>query len=184
VNSKQRTVISIRSPIHNPQSQIVAIAVALFLGGCGGYPRLLNFPFDSGGRSLNSPASELMPQVASRYIVFVSDRNGSQDIYLFDAQNRKLIDVLGLNALDAIASDPSISEDGRYIVYASSRQGLSDIYLYDRETQINRNLTTNIQAEVRHPMLSADGSAIVFEVATDGQWDVMVIDRSGKLLDQ
>ena len=56
------------------------------LGGCGGYPRLLNFPFDTGGRSLNSPALEVYPQISSQFIVFVSDRNGSQDIYLYDAQ--------------------------------------------------------------------------------------------------
>ncbi|MBD2576616.1 PD40 domain-containing protein [Oscillatoria sp. FACHB-1406] len=160
------------------------VSLALVLTGCGGYPRLLNFPFDAGGRSLNSSATEKMPQIASRYIVFVSDRNGAQDVYLFDAQDRKIIDLPGLNAFDAIASDPSISEDGRYIVYTSSRQGFSDIYLFDRETQINRNLTATIQAEVRHPQISADGSAIAFEFATDGQWDIMVVDRSGKILDK
>jgi Tol biopolymer transport system component len=158
------------------------VFLTLSLSGCGGYPRLLNFPFDAGGRGLNSPTSELMPQVASRYVVFVSDRNGSQDVYLFDAQNRQLIELPGLNSLDAIASDPSISQEGRFIVYSSSRQGVSDIYLYNRETQINRNLTATLQANVRRPIISADGSTIAFEVAINGQWDIRVVDRSGKFL--
>jgi Tol biopolymer transport system component len=153
------------------------------IAGCTGYPRLLNFPFDAGGRSLNSRASELDPQIASPYLVFVSDRNGSQDVYLFDARERRLIDLPGLNALDEVASHPSITEDGRYIVYAASRQGRSDIYLFDRETQQKRNLTDDLDAEVQNPQISADGSRIVYEVAKDGQWDIRVCDRDGKPLD-
>lgn len=162
---------------------ILVIALTSLLSSCTGYPRLLSFPFDRGGRGLNSPASELEPQIASQYIVFVSDRNGSQDVYLFDAKTRRLINLPGLNALNEIASHPSISEDGRYIAFAANIKGRSDIYLYDRETQQKRNLTANIQAEVRNPSISADGSRITFEVATDGQWDVVVGDRSGNLLD-
>ncbi|MDY6784706.1 MAG: Tol biopolymer transporter periplasmic protein [Cyanobacteriota bacterium] len=165
----------------NVFKSIVCI-LALSLSGCGGYPRLLNFPFGAGGRGLNSPASELMPQVASRYIVYVSDRNGSQDIYLYDAQNRQPIDLPGLNSLDAIATNPSISQGGRYIVYSSSRRGTSDIYLYNRETEMNRNLTATLQAEVRRPIISADGSTIAFEVAINGQWDIRIVNRAGKFL--
>ena len=161
---------------------ISTLTLASFLSSCTGYPRLLNFPFDPGGRSLNSRNSELMPQVASPYLVFVSDRNGSQDVYLFDTQARRLIDLPGLNSLNEIASHPSISEDGRYIVFAASRQGRTGIYLYDRETQQKRNLTENLAAEVRNPTISADSSTIAFEIARDGQWDIAVYDREGNPL--
>lgn len=162
---------------------LIAIVVLTSLAsGCTGYPRLLNFPFDSGGRSLNSRNSELTPQVASPYVVFASDRNGSQDIYLFDARTRRLIELPGLNSLDEIASHPSISEDGRYIVFASSRQGQTDIYLYDKETQQKRNLTETLSAEVRHPSISADGTRIAYEIAQSGQWDIRVCDRNGQPL--
>jgi Tol biopolymer transport system component len=153
------------------------------IAGCSSYPRLLNFPFDRGGRGLNSPASELNPQIASQYIVFVSDRNGSQDIYLFDAQARRLIDLPGLNSLDRVASHPSISADGRYIVFLGSQGGKSDIYLYNRETQQRRNLTDNLTAEVRNPAISADGTKIVFEVAFQGQWDLRIYNRLGQQID-
>ncbi len=144
--------------------------------GCTGYPRYLNFPFDGGGRGLNSRASDLDPQVTSTYIVFISDRNGSQDVYLFDAQQRELISLPGLNALDEVASHPSISEDGRYLVFAGSRQGKTNIYVYDRQTEQKRNITDNLQAEVRNPIINAEGNLIAFEVAKDGQWDIMIYD--------
>ncbi len=86
---------------------ISLVAVISLLTGCAGYPSLLSFPFDRGGRSLNSAASELTPYLASRYLVFASDRNGSQAIYLFDAIDRRLLPLPGLNSLDQIASSPS-----------------------------------------------------------------------------
>ncbi len=159
---------------------IYTVILAGFLSSCAGYPRLVNFPFDAGGRSLNSPTAELSPQVAGRYVVFTSDRFGRQDVYLFDIVTRSLVDLPGLNAFDAIASDPDVTENGRYIVFSASRQGRIGIFLYDRETRQLRNLTANLQAEVHHPTISADGSRIAFESSANGQWDILVYDRSGR----
>jgi Tol biopolymer transport system component len=161
---------------------IPVLALTGLLSGCAGYPRLLNYPFDPGGRSLNSSASELNPQISGRYIVFSTDRQGSQDVYMFDMVTRNLIDLPGLNSLDAIASHPSASDDGRFIVFVASRQGRSAIFLYDRETRQSRNLTADLQAEVRNPTISADGSRISFESSFNGQWDIFVYDRSGQRL--
>ncbi len=153
----------------------------MILTGCGG-TRLLDFPLDAAGRGLNSLAAERQPQISDRYIVFVSDRSGSQNIYLYDAQERRLVELPGLNTLDAIASHPAISEDGRYIVFASSRQGRTGIYLYDRELSQTRSLTAALNTEVRHPTISADGSTIAFEKAENGTWQIAVYDRSGQPL--
>ena len=152
-----------------------------FVGGCAS-PRILNYPFDSGGRSLNSGASELNPHISNRYIVYTSDRRGSQDVYMFDRVTRSLINLPGLNSFDAIASHPSVSQDARYIVFAASREGRSNIFLHDKETRQSRNLTGNLQAEVRNPTISADGSRIAFEYTLNGQWDVLVYDRFGRRL--
>jgi beta propeller repeat protein len=161
---------------------IPVLALTGLLSGCVGYPRLLNYPFDPGGRSLNSSASELNPQISGRYIVFSSDRRGSQDVYMFDMVTSNLIDLPGLNSLDAIASHPSVDDDGRYIVFMASRQGREAIFLYDRETRQSRNLTANLQASVRNPTISADASRISFESSLNGQWDIFVYDRSGQRL--
>ncbi|MEM7553007.1 MAG: Tol biopolymer transporter periplasmic protein [Cyanobacteria bacterium P01_A01_bin.84] len=161
---------------------IFIITTIGLLGSCTGSPHILHYPVDPGGRDLNSPASELNPHISGKYIVFTTDRRGSQDIYLFDRTTRKLIDLSGLNSYNAIASHPSISQDGRYIVFAASRQGRTGIFLYDRETRQSRNLTANIQAEVRNPTISADGNTIAFESSVDGQWDITVYDRFGRPL--
>jgi Tol biopolymer transport system component len=158
------------------------VAIAGLLSSCTGYPRILNYPVDSGGRSLNSLASELDPNISGRYIVFTTDRHGSQDVYLFDTVTRSLIDLPGLNSFDTIASHPSVSENGRYIVFNASRQGRTGIFLYDRETSQLRNLTSNLPAEVRNPTISADGRRIAFESTVNGQWDILVYDRSGQPL--
>lgn len=152
------------------------------LSGCTVYPRLLSYPFDPGGRSLNSPFAESNPQISGRYVVFTSDRRGSQDVYLYDAVDRRLIELPGLNAIDMIASHPSISENGRFIAFTGVREGRSGIYLYDRETRQLRNLTENLRAEVRNPTLSADGNTIAFESSANGQWDILVYNRTGQPL--
>lgn len=156
------------------------LVLAGLLGGCG--PSLVSFPFDPGGRSLNSPYAELKPRLAGRYIVFSSDRRGSQDIYLYDTVTRSLIDLPGLNAIDMIATSPSISDNGRYIVFEGIREERSGIYLYDRETRQLRNLTENLRAAVRNPTISADGNTIAFESSARGQWDVALYNRNGQPL--
>ncbi|MBD2771449.1 TolB family protein [Iningainema tapete] len=161
---------------------IPVLASFSLLSGCAGYPRILNFPFDPGGQSLNSTAAELNPQISGRYIVFTSDRRGSQDVYLFDTLTQNLVDLPGLNSFDTIATHPSVSQNGRYIVFAASRQGRRGIFFYDRETRQERNLTPNLLSEVRNPTISADGSKIAFESSVSGQWDILVYDRSGKQL--
>ncbi|NEP62382.1 MAG: TolB family protein [Symploca sp. SIO2G7] len=170
-----------------PCSRLIArfllLVIASWLTSCGSSARLLNFPFDAAGRGLNSPASELTPYLSKRYIVFVSDRQNSQDIYLYDAIERHLIDLPGLNSLDAIASHPVVSEDGNTIVFAAIRQGRSNIYFYNRETHQLSNFTKNLAAEVRNPTISADGSRIAFESSENGQWDIVVYNRSGEPLD-
>ncbi len=159
---------------------ITVLALVGLLSSCSASYRMLSFPFDAGGRSLNSPAAELNPQIVDRYIVFISDRHGSQDVYLFDTVSQWLVDLPGLNSLDTLASHPGVSEDGRYIVFAANRQGHSGIYLYDRETRQLRNLTENLLADVRNPTISADGSTIAYESSANGRWNIVVCDRTGQ----
>ena len=155
-------------------------ALASLLSGCG--PTLVGFPFDPGGRSLNSPFGEMQPRTTGRYIVFASDRRGSQDIYLYDTTNQSLVELPGLNSIDTVASSPAISQDGRYIVFTASQEGRANILLYDRTTRQLRNLTENLRATVRNPTISADGNTIAFESSAKGQWDILLYNRDGQPL--
>ncbi len=161
--------------------KLLSIFVLSFtLGGCTAYPRLLSFPFDNNGRGLNSRAAELNPHISAQYITFVSDRNGSQDVYLFDAKNRRLIDLPNLNSFDEVAYSPSISEDGRYLVFMAIKDGQSGLFLYDRTTQQKRPLVTGLRKQIRNPVISGNGERIAFEIANNGQWDIVVTDIRGK----
>lgn len=165
-----------------PIISLISLSLLITLGGCTGYPRLLSFPFDNNGRGLNSRSSELYPFIAGRYITFSSDRNGSQDIYLFDAQTRRLINLPNLNAFDEVAIHPSISEDGRYLVFMVIKQGESGLYLYDRTTQQKRGIIAQTRKEIRNPVISGNGEVITFETANNGQWDIVVTDIRGNPL--
>ncbi|MEB3161561.1 MAG: Tol biopolymer transporter periplasmic protein [Synechocystis sp.] len=155
--------------------------LSLILGGCG-YSQYFPLPFDRTGRSVNSPSEELSPQITFPFLIFASDRNGSQGIYLYNLQSRRLENLPRLNALDQVSSHPSISEDGRYVVFAVTRQGKTDIVIYDQQTEQKRNLTEALDADVRNPVINADGDRLAFEVAKQGQWDIMVMDRQGNVL--
>jgi len=163
---------------------ILALVIVLIslLSGCTGYSGLVNYPFDPGGKSLNSPSSDLTPQIAGRYIAFTSDRSGRQNIYLFDTVAQKLVDLPLLNQLDAISAHPDVSNDGRYIVFSASRQGRTGIFLYDRQLRQSRNLTASLQAQVQNPTISNDGNTIAFEFSNNGQWDIVVYNRLGDRL--
>jgi dipeptidyl aminopeptidase/acylaminoacyl peptidase len=174
------TLGTLKKLVTRHSSLVTLLSLAGLMQSCAGYPRLLNFPFDVAGRGLNSLAAEVNPQVAGRYIVFISDRRQSQDIYLYDAVDRRLVDLPGINALDVIASHPGVSEDGTRVVFAGSREGRVDIYLYNVPTRQLRNLTENLRAEVRNPSISADGSTIAFESGAQGQWNIMLVNSTGK----
>lgn len=149
------------------------------LTSCTTAPRFLSYPFDPGGRSLNSPYTEADPQIAGRYITFTSTRRNRQDVYLFDGIAQRLIELPGLNALDLVATQPAVSADGNTLVFVGNRQGQSNIYLYNRETRQLQNLTADLEADVGSPSLSANGQLIAFQSAEQGQWDLVVYDRSG-----
>ncbi|MBK1988080.1 TolB family protein [Sphaerospermopsis aphanizomenoides BCCUSP55] len=182
VESIQNLKSKIQNRTTNYKLPIILFLSSSLLTGCFGYPRILSYPFDPGGRGLNSLSPELNPQISGRYIVFTTERRGSQDVYLFDTVTRNLVDLPGLNAFDTITSHPSVTQDGRYIVFAASRLGRKSIFIYNRETRQSRNLTPNLQAEVRNPTISADGTTIAFEFSNNGQWDILLYDRSGQQL--
>ncbi len=161
---------------------VIVVLAGFLLTSCVGSPRLIQYPVETSGTSLNSPSAEFDPQITDRYIVFASDRRGRQDIYLYDRQDQTLVDLPGLNRLDAIASDPTISINGQYIAFLGTRGKQSDVYLYNRETRQLRNLTQNLQAEVRHPSLSGEGGIVAFESSINGQWDILVYNRYGQPL--
>ncbi|MBD2103476.1 TolB family protein [Leptolyngbya sp. FACHB-261] len=156
------------------------LLLPLLLAGCSGYPRFLGPNVDPSGSGLNSTYADENPQIGpeGRFVLFTSDRKGSRDVFLYDNQNQRLLEMPGLNGLDSLTSHPVASADAKWLVFAANRQGRAGIYLYNRETQQLQNLTQGLNSDVRNPTISADGSTIAFESSVGGQWDILVYNRA------
>lgn len=131
---------------------------------------------DSG--MLNSRYNDSRPALSGdgRWLALVSNRNGTSQILLYNLQERKLVNVPGLNQSNVVLDSPSLSKTGRYLVYISSVRGRPDVALYDRVTRQAKLLTQGYRNWVRNPQISPDGRYIVFETAKRGQWDIEVLD--------
>lgn len=133
---------------------------------------------------LNSGFAEHQPALSgdSRYLGFVSDRLGGQQIFVYDLEQQQFLDLPGFNQPHGVMDSPSLSATGRYIAYRVSLQtGKPEIYLYDRATRRSQSLTQSYLGEVRNPDISPDGRYVVFEGTQAGRWDIEVLDRGANV---
>lgn len=136
-----------------------------------------------GPTSLNSRYTEQQPALSGngRFLAFVSNRNGSHQLLLYDLEQQQFVRIPGLNRPETIAENPSLSYTGRYIVYMTSDQGRPVVALYDRVTQKSQILTPIYRGWVRNPSISPNGRYVVFETTIHGQWDIEVLDRGSSI---
>lgn len=132
-----------------------------------------------GSTSLNSRQNDEQPALSGdgRILAFVSSREGSRNILLYNLEQRQFINLQRLNRPNAIAENPSLSYTGRYLAYIASDRGIPEIRLYDRATQQSQVLMSAYQGWLRRPSISPDGRYVTFESSTRGQWDIEVLDR-------
>lgn len=156
---------------------VVLICIITGLSSCRDRG-FLTPPTQSFGATLNSSLADGKPRFSyeGRYLVFTSDRLGERGIFLYDVQQRRLIDLPGLNQRSSIQDQPDISADGRYIVYISEERGKPDVFVYDRQKFQSEAITEDILVEVRHPTISGNGRFVAFESNRRGQWDIEIYD--------
>jgi Tol biopolymer transport system component len=116
-----------------------------------------------------------------RFIAFVSNREGTRAILLYDRRQQQFVNLPRLNRRDAIAESPSLSYSGRYIAYIASDRARPELELYDRATQQTQVLTSSYRGWVRNPSISPDGRYIAFETGLRGQLDIEVLDRGANI---
>lgn len=151
----------------------LAVSAASFAAACSP----VNLPTQP--VAINSRYTDEQPALSGngRFLAFVSNREGSRNILLYDLQQQQFVNLPYLNRRDAVADSPSISNTARYIVYIASDTGRPEVELYDRITGQSQILTQGYMGWVRNPSISPDGRYIVFETGRRGQWDIEVIDR-------
>jgi Tol biopolymer transport system component len=128
----------------------------------------------------NSRYNDEQPALSGngRFLAFVSNRDGSRRILLYDLQQQQLVPLRHLNQQGTVVESPSLSYGGRYITYTiGDRQGKPTIAVYDRATQRFQLIDRWYSSWVRHPSISPDGRYIAFESSARGQWDIQVLDR-------
>jgi Tol biopolymer transport system component len=143
---------------------------------------------------LNSPAYEDRLPVLSgngRWLAFTSNRKGGvglTDVYLYDRQDVKLLDLAPLNSRHQ-DTEPSLSADGNLIAFTSDRpggRGGRDIYLFDRAAGMFLPLPgLNTGAHEYSPSLSPDARFIAFvseRLGGEGERDIYLYDRRGQKL--
>lgn len=145
------------------------------IGGCNS-ALLVTPQVPVGG--LNSFAPDQSPSYSGdgRYLAFASDRSGRRSVYLFDLQEKRLVNLPNLNRRDSSQDQPSLNTDGRLIAYISTERGKSDVMVYDRSRSRSTLLTANVRGSVRNPTISGDGRQIAFETNQDGQWNIAIVD--------
>lgn len=136
-------------------------------------------PVSTGPSELDSRFNDEQPALSGnrRYLAFVSSRDGTRGIWLYDLRDKRFVILPRLNRQDAIAESPSLSYTGRYIAYIASDSARPEIELYDRATQRTQILTMGYRGWFRNPKISPDGRYIVFETGKRGQWDIEILDR-------
>ena len=111
-------------------------------------------------------------------IVFSSNRDGNNEIYVMDATGSKLTRLTNHLASDTL---PSWSPDGEKIVFTSDREGNEDIFIMDFDGSNQVNLS-NDPGRDYDPVWSPDSQQVLFtsERETGREVFVMNLDGSGQ----
>ena len=111
----------------------------------------------------------------SNKILFVSDRDGDEEIFIMDEDGNNQIQ-LTFNQLDDW--DPEWSPDGDQIAFISYVNGNDEIFVMNSDGSNLVQLTTN-NNEDGYIEWSPNGDKIVFHSLRDGNWDIHLMEADG-----
>ena len=108
-------------------------------------------------------------------ILFVSDREGSLEIFRLDTSDGTLVRLTNNSSED---TQPVASPDGSRIAFVSNRDGNREIYVMNADGSDQVNLTNN-SGNDQDPTWAPDGSRLAFTSNRDGNDDIFIMDADG-----
>ena len=111
---------------------------------------------------------------ANGKIVFSSNRDGNDEIYVMNADGSARVDLSRNPASD---TQPEWSPSGTQIAFASDRGGGYDVYVMNADGSGVTRLTTG--GSNTRPVFTADGRYIVFTSTRDGNAEIYRMDLDG-----
>lgn len=126
-------------------------------------------------RITNDSASQRYPDIDKNLIVWVDDRNGSLDIFVYNLITKKTQQITTMDVAPTIG-EPAIS--GRRVVWEEWRDGYSHIFLYNLTTKSEKQLTTDSR---NHRFPSISGHRVVYKAYHDKDvplptWEIYLYD--------
>ncbi len=125
------------------------------------------------GTATASPAHAAFPG-ANGKIVFSSNRDGNDEIYVMNADGSARIDLSRNPASD---TQPEWSPSGTQIAFASDRSGEYEVYVMNADGSGVTQLTTG--GPNTRPVFTADGKYIVFTSTRDGNSEIYRMELDG-----
>jgi len=132
------------------------------------------------------------PDSTGARIAFVSDREGSPHLYLYDRTLQQVDSLKSLRDTGARDLDPSLTPNALYLCFASDRAGSAggfDIYLshLDAVPPGATNLATlNTSADERHPQLGHSAAYVAYQTLSPDStgWNVRYYSLDGGVVIQ
>ena len=150
---------------------ISTIAIVCFL--CSGCQKEISHPSSVQSIREISANASVNNDRQKRKILFVSNRDGNDEIYAMDVDGSNIVRLTYNNAPDGRAS---WSANGQMIAFASRQPGSRDIYVMNANGHGLRNITNTPNADEDWPEWSPTGNKVIFSSNRDGNHEIYMTD--------
>jgi Tol biopolymer transport system component len=128
--------------------------------------------------SLSPTASPIPSSKGSGELLFVSDRDGNEEIYMMDLDGRNQTRLTQNPGRDI---DPQWSPDGTKIAFLSRRENKRGLYVMNIDGSQQKLLTSSVVFRAGEFSWSPDSTQLAYSSFIDGYSDISVIHINGSM---